>query len=367
MKLIRFGQIDKKLIPLVIACIFAFFDRMLTTYEGTILFKHIIITNIVVAISKFFIIIPYIIFILRSRNKHIHSGEIEKVSKSIIESYYISIQKKINKGKWLLIFLSSFIFFIQFLIFIYTVSMKTNYWIWDIFFVLILCHFILKIQFYKHHYLSIIIILLIGLIIDLAFQNIQNDIKTDFSMVLLRFLREILLSLHVVINKYIIDKKNGAVYEICFFNGVINLILLIIFSIFDYYFFKKDNFVEYFDNFNFIELLVVFGVMITQLGFYFFALITNKDYTPCHVFIIFVFGQLAFYIDFSTKSTIIFICFIFILFISLIFNEIIELNFFGLSKDVKKNIIIRSESEKLLTLQNYLIDSNDEDSLGEAD
>ena len=127
MKLIRFGQIDKKLIPLVIACIFAFFDRMLTTYEGTILFKHIIITNIVVAISKFFIIIPYIIFILRSRNKHIHSGEIEKVSKSIIESYYTEKEKKINKGKWLFIFLSAFIFFIQFLIFIYNFTNRAYY------------------------------------------------------------------------------------------------------------------------------------------------------------------------------------------------------------------------------------------------
>ena len=144
------------------------------------------------------------------------------------------------------------------------------------------------------------------------------------------------------------------------------MILLIIFYIFNYYFFKKDDFAVYFDNFNSTELFIVFGVMITQLCFYLFALITNKDYTPCHVFITFVFGQLAFYINFSTKSTIIFICFIFILFISLIFNEIIELNFFGLSNNVKRNIIRRADSENL-RVQNYLIEINDEDSVVETD
>ena len=84
-----------------------------------------------------------------------------------------------DKGKWLFIFLSALIFFFQFLIFIYTITMKTNYWVWDILFVLLLCYLIFKIQFYKHHYLSLIIIILTGLIIYLIFQNIQNDIKIN--------------------------------------------------------------------------------------------------------------------------------------------------------------------------------------------
>ena len=145
--------------------------------------------------------------------------------------------------------------------------MKTNYWVWDILFVLLLCHLLFKIQFYIHHYLSLIIIILIGLIIDLVFENIQKDIKSDLVMVLLRFIREILLSLHEVVNKYIMEKQYGSEYEICLFNGVINLILFVFFSLLNYYFFKLDDFAEYFNNFNTTELLVVLGVMITQLGF----------------------------------------------------------------------------------------------------
>ena len=90
--------------------------------------------------------------------------------------------------------------------------------------------------------------------------------------------------------------------------------------------------------------------MATQLGLYLSALITIKNYSPCHVFIIMVFGQIAYYLDFSSNSIIIIICLIFVLFLSLIFNEIIEINFWGLSKNTKKNIIMRAESEDYTNL-----------------
>ena len=84
-----------------------------------------------------------------------------------------------------------------------------------------------------------------------------------------------------------------------------------IFSILNYYYFELDNFVEYFNNFNSTELLVGLGVLITQFALGIFLLITNKNYSPCHIFIAFVFGQLAYYMDFSTDS-IISICFFFL-------------------------------------------------------
>ena len=91
--------------------------------------------------------------------------------------------------------------------------------------------------------------------------------------------------------------------------------------------------------------MVIFGVLITQFGLNLFILITNRDNSPCHVFIIFVFGQLAYYVDFSGTSIIVICCLIFILFLSLIFNEIIEINFLGLSFNTKKNIILRAKKE----------------------
>ena len=75
--------------------------------------------------------------------------------------------------------------------FIYSLEIKTNCWILDI---LIACFFynlIFKIKLYKHHYLSMILIVLTGLFIDLFFGNLQNDITKNILLLLLRLLRQI--------------------------------------------------------------------------------------------------------------------------------------------------------------------------------
>ena len=93
------------------------------------------------------------------------------------------------------------------------------------------------------------------------------------------------------------EKKFCSVYEISFYTGIILTVLIGCFTILNYYFFRVDNFKDYFDNFNVKELFVLFGYIITQLGIYVGILFTNRDNTPCHIFIIWVFGQLAFYMD----------------------------------------------------------------------
>lgn len=222
-------------------------------------------------------------------------------------------------------------------------------------------------KLYRHHYLSILIIIITGTILDLVFQNLQNDFKNNIFLFLLRLLREILNSLHNVINKYLIEKKYCSIYEIALSIGIINIILLIIFSIFDYFFFRLDKFEEYFPNFNLIEFLICLGIIITQLGLCICNLITNKNYTPCHIFIISVFGQLAIYLSFSSDSIFAFVCLVFILFWSLIFNEIIEINCFGFSDNTKRNIINRAKNEDLIIDKIDTFDENDDNEEKEKD
>ena len=185
----------------------------------------------------------------------------------------------------------------------------------------------------------------IGIILDLVLGNLQNDISENILLYLLRLVREILYSFFQVMCKYLMEKKFCSVYEIIFLIGLIGLILLGIFTIFDYYFFHLDNFEEYFENFNDKEIFAIFGFIITQLGLSLFILFTNKNNTPCHIFIILVFGHFAYYIESFTDSIVKIICLIFILFMSLIFCEIIQINCFGLSKNTKNNIVERAESE----------------------
>ena len=60
---------------------------------------------------------------------------------------------------------------------------------------------------YKHHYISIALIIILGFIIDLVFENLQNDISNNLLPLCLRFLREIIKSLHDVIDKYLMEKS----------------------------------------------------------------------------------------------------------------------------------------------------------------
>ena len=346
MAYISLGNIDKNLITIFVGCVICFLNRLLNQYDGALLFKNVIMTVFCISTSRFLTLFPYIILKIRL-----------KQAKNYINNQFInqnalkSPQKKIEeivKGKWLYIILSSIIFLIQLFFLVVSFHIKTNAWIWYILFSSIFYYFIFKVQLHKHHYLSIILIILIGLIIDLVTESLQKEVVNDLLLLTMKFLKEIFFSLYNVLAKYVIEKKYASVYEFSFYVGLINLILLIIFSILDHYYFGLYNYTDYFNNFNNNELLVMLGVIISQLGINLTTLFTTKNYSPCHVFIIFVFGQLAYYIKFDGVSIIVIICLILILFLSLIFNEIIEINIWGLSHNTKKNILNRVQKEEYL-------------------
>ena len=355
MAYISLGNIDKNLITIFVGCVICFFNRLLNQYDGTLLFKNVIMTVFCISTSRFLTLFPYIILKIRL-----------KQAKNYINNQFInqnalkSPQKKIEeivKGKWLYIILSSIIFLIQLFFLVVSFHIKTNAWIWYILFSSIFYYLIFKVQLHKHHYLSIILIILIGLIIDLVTENLQKEVVNDLLLLIMKFLKEIFFSLYNVIAKYVMEKKYVSVYEFSFYVGLINLILLIIFSIFDHYYFEIYNYTDYFNNFNRNELLVLLGVIFTQLGINLTSLFATKNNSPCHVFIIFVFGQLAYYINFQGVSIIVIIFLILILFLSLIFNEIIEINIWGLSYNTRNNILNRVQKEE--NLFNYKTGSFD--------
>ena len=360
MAIINFGKLDKNIIPILIGCILCFLSRLLFLYKGTTLFEHGIISNILIHASNLFAIIPLII-LKRRTNTNKKPDLDDNNNKHLILLYNdYSDDTFVVKDKYKYIFLSSLLYFIEGILLLYTIKIHSNTWIFDILFTLIVYYLIFKIKLYKHHYLSIILIILIGIILDLVLGNLQKDITNNFFLYLLRLVRETIFSSFEVLSKYLMEKKFCSVYEIMFWNGLIVSILVLIFSIFDYYFFHLDNFVEYFNNFNYKEIFAIFGFIITQLGLCFFILFTNKNNTPCHIFIILVFGHFAYYIDLSTDSIIKIICLILILFMTLVFCEIIEINFCGLSENTKNKIVERAEIEVIYLEENELNDEDDE-------
>ena len=345
MAIISLGKLDKSLIPMIIGCVFTFLNRLLNQYKGTLLFKNAILSNIVFSFARFLAIIPYIIVQVRTNNfKNTKNRNDDNNLMKYISRDFKDNKKDIFKGKTIYIILASLTFFVQSILFVLTFEIKASSWIWYILIASLFYYFIFKVKLYKHHYLSILLIIVIGFIIDFATGNLVNDIKNNFGLLLLRFLREILFSFHNVLAKYIMEKKYISVYFFTFTDGIINIILLIIVGLIDYYCTGYNDYDEYFNNFNNSELFVLLGGIITQFGVIIFLYITIKNNTPSHAFIILAFGQFA-YIYSSGLTALVIICLIFILFLSLVIIEIIEINFCGLSYNIKRNIILRAEND----------------------
>ena len=72
------------------------------------------------------------------------------------------------------------------------------------------------------------------------------------------------------------EKKYVSVYEISFYTGVINSILFVVMQVIDHFYFDLDDLDAYFSNFNLTEILVMLGLLITQLGLYLCTLMTIR-------------------------------------------------------------------------------------------
>ena len=386
MAFIGFGKIDKNIIPLILGCAFCLANRILNSINESKLFDNVVLTNIFISLANTLIIIPYIVYKIMSRINDKNKNKEEKEDKD--NTFEITKKTKDNTteqedeeknfvyiynenediedvpGKSKYIILIGLIFFVNYYLFIHTIKVKSNTWTIYIVFTSLFYYLIFKSKLYRHHYLSIGLILIFGIIIDIVEKNIQNDTKDIIGQFFLSLLRVILLSFNYVLIKYTMEKKYVSPYVLGMLNGLINLILFIIFGILDYFFFHiNKDYIEYFKNFNSKELLVILGLMGTQLGLYTSLFFIDKNESPCHIFIVFVFGQFGYIFINITKMNggklaVIIISLILILFFSLVFNEIIELRFLGLAYNTKRNITERGEIEVGDTL---LLNNNDVD------
>ena len=375
MAFIGFGKIDKNIIPLILGCVFCLLNRILNSAFGNYLLSNVILTNIFISLANTLIIIPYLVYkCISKKNDKIKKNEennddnneiTKKESDKNMTQDQEDEEKKLEyiynenedienvPGKLKFIILIALIFFVNYYLFIHTIQVKSNTWTMFIVFTSIFYYLIFKSKLYRHHYLSIGLILIFGIIIDIVEENIQNDTKNKENAInfCLSILRVILLSLIYVLIKYTMEKKYVSPYVLGMFIGLINLVLFIIFGILDHFFIRiNEDIVKYFQNFDTNELFVVLGLMVTQLGLYTSLFFIDKNESPCHIFIVFVFGQFGYiFFKFPDMSggtiAIIVIFLILILFFSLVFNEIIELRFLGFAYNTKRNITARGEIE----------------------
>ena len=74
---ISLGTVDKTLIVIIVGCIICFLNRILVQIEASkMINENLIINNILMSLSRFLTIVPYIILKIRSKRKN-KSSDIE--------------------------------------------------------------------------------------------------------------------------------------------------------------------------------------------------------------------------------------------------------------------------------------------------
>ena len=262
----------------------------------------------------------------------------------------------------------------------------------DLLFLLFSSYCFMKYSFYKHHYFSAIILLIIGNI-----KNLGNVLLSEFSSLLNIFpllIKSFFQSIFFGLYKILMDKYYFSPYKLSYIIGLINMvILLIICIIFTYipcnenierfclieneeqnYFINLKSYLNY-ENLRLIIISFIYSIIYSIQKLLIKMII--QDFTLCHTFIplrlsnfiiesYMVYKYDYFYGKESEYKKIILliglVSFVIDLILSLVFLEFIELNFCGLSKNIKKNIRKRAEIDPIdiKNLEGNIIMINDQ-------
>ena len=227
----------------------------------------------------------------------------------------------------------------------------------DILFLTILSYFILKERLYKHHYLSVIVFMILSLLYNLINKYYGYDfLKSYYLNIIFIYLSRILFEFKYVLYVFYMIKKYMVSFEIMFYQGIIELVLSIIMIIITTNIGYLDNFWNYYNNLDAKEIIIFISLIICQLIYNLSYFIVIEKFSPFYVLLLDILSELIFYFfDFNIDDLIVSIfSIIFIaicLIMILIFVEIIEFNFFGLSFMTKKNIEIRAKIDSTLVME----------------
>ena len=223
-------------------------------------------------------------------------------------------------------------------------------------------YLILKTKMHKHHYLSSLIILALGITYIIVSEIFSKEnIEKYYMSYIFTFLSENSFFILFIVYKYFMIKKFIKSFEILFYEGIFETIIGIITLIITTKIGKIDNFFDFQKNSNYKDNLVLISLIIFNFATYLLKYIVIDLFTPFHAFLITMLSLIISFLtdmDFKEITTILALIFFIVgLLLVLIYIEVIELNFCGLSYMTKKNIDIRAQNDALFLESN----GNEED------
>ena len=375
-KIISFGHINLYILLIILGALFKAAKDLITSNSEKLgqdeakdpEKQHPIIITINYALGLCLSFIFFIIYkACNKRNKNTNANIFLLERMSTKPNHNIETTKK-EKLLWIL--LASVLDFTANIIYSYN-WIKTDdyltYWPSNILLMTLFSYLLLKMKLYKHHYLSVIIITIIGLSHNFIAGNLDSDkVKENYIGYIIYFFAEGTFNVLYVLYKFFMIKKSIKSYGILFFQGLIELILgIIILAITTKYFPKLDNFHTFIDDIKGKEIFVFISLIFINFVTFVTIFIIIDIFTPFHIFLLNILSGIiiAFFDEtFHNKFYIIITYVVFIIisiFMILVFIEIIHLNFCGLSTMTKKNIEYRASIDSILNNENDKEDDDD--------
>jgi len=232
MAIISLGAINKKILFAVFGGCFKIIANIILYRSEVKMKNHPCILGINAGLGLSLSFFPFLYLKLKNRKmNHSQSSTLITGNFLIYNDSFVIMKNREKKRKYFYFLSVAILDFLQkFLTFFYVKLFLENFWIFDSFLILVFSFLILKTKVYSHHFLSLIMIIIIGI----AF-NVINYYDNDITLlqVVVTLLTEIFYCLENVICKLTFNVKFSSPYEICLFVGIFELIiftlLLIIF------------------------------------------------------------------------------------------------------------------------------------------
>jgi len=253
---------------------------------------------------------------------------------------------------------------------------EDDYLFFEFIIIFILIKFFRKTKYYKHQNISFVILCFMEIIKSVIFISQRNE--NNYLFICFNIINSILYGFYYSYIRGLMKYKFISPYKICYMIGIINIpiisIIYIVISFFDGNCnVNKDYCLDIFESFKEIDALNYFRLISLSLSYGVLMALFNKainDYTLYHIYIPLLvenfIKNIISYSGYDNSSIIIIflsISFFIELFMILVFLEIIEVNFCGLDKNLKKHIELRSITETDSTF----LDDEDDDNIDDDD
>ena len=365
MKYINIGYINIKfLIPVsgdIIGLIFKF--SIINNPKYFVIGDNPFLYNMYVTFGLIFAVFPFLI--IKYKSKRLHKITNEQINKSKLYKKLKgdrNILKKLRFKKYRFIFYSTIFDFLQTLtINLFILTFVYNLWIFDIIFISLFSYLILQTKLFKHQYISMILIIILGLGLNvIAYFKLdeKEEDKIKPFEIFIKFISEICFCMSVVIMKYNMEKNYCDPYEPCMWEGVFGFILhSICLTIFCLGGLSANGIkhpeilINYFEQFDYNDLIVALAIIFVHFIYNIIIILTCDYLTPTHILICSIIKETSIY--FKQDSNLVLnilgiIILILIAFLFLVFIEVIEINIFNISYNTKKNIDLRLKDEALI-------------------